>query len=356
MNYFTTMNLPAPTHEQFNIKLKFYQNKYENAIKDLEIALSDYLEVEKVASFCNCFTAIGLALIHACHDRSKTVAIAGQSYRRTTDIVHWAGLKPIYIDNSIQTLGMSEKKLVKELEKKTIGCILLQHPMVKILNIKIFQKISTEYNVPLIFDSVEAMGSIFDGKKIGGFGLLEAFSLHPSKVLNAAEGGILTFGNEHNFNNFQKRMIKIGVYSEKTGENINFGIEPIHAIMGLASLENNLYNLNIFKKHYLRYKSNLNNSNLVEIIDYDEKINPNYKTILVKMKNKKEKLRMDLLKYLELNNIGARPYYSPLHKNCFNYQLPNAKLLEKKYILLPIGNSVKEDDIDFICEKIEKFN
>lgn len=203
MPYFTTMNLPAPPYALFKRLLDAYESKPDLAVSDFEEELKTFFDVNGVTTFTNCFTALSILLLYACKGRSKSVAISGLSYRRTVDIVLWAGLKPVFVDSSCLDLAMSIESLIKTLETTKIGCVLIQHPMVNIGDIDRYIEIGKLYGVPIVFDSVEATGASYKGFKVGRFGLAEGFSLHPSKVINGAEGGVLTLGQIGNTNPFK---------------------------------------------------------------------------------------------------------------------------------------------------------
>jgi dTDP-4-amino-4,6-dideoxyglucose len=355
MSYFTTMNLPAPQYERFEEIFERYKSSPEDAIHAFERHLCSFFEVQAVVTFSNCFTAIALALLHATRSRPRTVAIAGLAYRRTCDIVLWAGLRPVFVDNDPVTLGMSLPHLEERLKSETIGCILMQQPMVNICNPNEYLVLGERYGVPVVFDSVEATGGQSDGKRIGGFGVVEAFSLHPSKVINAAEGGVLTFAQLSQKQAFMTTMCDIGVMAKSGGERRFFGLEPIHAMMGLASLDVYSEMRKKFMSHYFAYKEGLSGSNLFHLVEYDLAVEPNFKSILVELQNNDKTLRARLLQYLEAANIGARPYYAPLHPLTQGWELPNARQLAEKFFFLPIGHSVSVADIGFICEKLLTF-
>ena len=345
------MNLPAPSYERFlNIYNSYINNPFD-AISDFEHLLAKFFTVDKTSTFSNCFTALALALKYYTKNRENTVAIAGLSYRRTTDIVLWAGLEPLYIDNDLVNLGMSYDRLKDQLEKSTIGCVLLQHPMVNLVDVKKFISICNYHEVPILIDSVEATGGTLYGRKIGSIGNIEGFSLHPSKVINGAEGGILTFSNICEYNLFNEYMEKIGVYSKITKQDSLFNLEPVHAILGMASLECFGSFRKKFEEQYLKYFLNFKANESFEIIKYDSKEKNNFKSILVRIKNKKIN-RAELLKHLEKNLIGARPYYYPLHSLSKRHDIKNARILSESLIFLPIGKSVKLKDIDFISKMI----
>jgi dTDP-4-amino-4,6-dideoxygalactose transaminase len=349
------MNLPAPPYELFKNLLDKYEAIPDSAIADFEAELKVFFDVHCVTTFTNCFTALSISLLYACKGRHKTVAIAGLSYRRTVDIVLWAGLEPLFIDNSYDDLAMSTEGLVKALETSKIGCVLMQHPMVKIGGIDRYIEICKSYGVPIVFDSVEATGASYKSLRVGRFGVAEGFSLHPSKVINGAEGGVLTFGSSREYECFQEFLVEIGICDALTRKKTIFGLEPMHAIMGMASLQ--VYNevsCN-FKSHYERYLKNLKGATLFELIEYDMDANPNFKSILMRIINPNLVDRSDLLIYLESNKIGARAYYSPLHSLSNKDAVPNAIEMSKNYFILPIGHTVTIDDIDFISEKLYEY-
>ena len=352
MSYYTTMNLPAPSYERFLEKFAQYEFAPKNAIQDFEEALKCFFEVEAVTTFTNCFTALSMALLYAVRSRPRTVVVAGLAYRRTSDIVLWAGLHPIYVDNNPQNLAMSLPGLEDKLTAGGVGCVLMQHPMVKICDPSSYISLCDKYGVPVVFDSVEATGGMYEGKRIGGFGVVEGFSLHPSKVINAAEGGVLTFDSAPEYRAFMDYMRDIGVMETQGSEMQFFGLEPLHAMMGLASLDVYQEVRAKFRTHYMRYRENLEGSRLFRLVEYDQEADPNFKSVLVELRTSVAGFREELIRHLESHNIGARPYYAPLHPMTKNEALPVAKQLSERYIFLPIGHSVSPVDIDFICETL----
>jgi dTDP-4-amino-4,6-dideoxygalactose transaminase len=352
MNYYTTMNLPAPPYNSFISKYRKLEDSPRKAILYFEEKLKQFFSVNHICTFSNCFTSISLALKFVTRNRNKKIAVAALSYRRTTDIVLWAGLEPIYIDNDKQTLAMCLKDLEQNLKTTKIGCVLFQHPMVNIVNPLKVINLCNKYHVPVIFDSVEATGSEYKNKKIGSFGMIEAFSLHPSKVINGAEGGVLTFKNEGIYNLFCEYMRSIGVFNETFNFGSMYALEPLHAIMGLASLESYNDITQTHKIHYDTYCLRLRKDTRIQVIEYDKLNKSNYKSILIKILKEKDLKRKEFINYLEKFNIGARPYYYPLHSLTKQHAVLRANELSKQLLFLPIGHSVNEDVIDFICNKI----
>ncbi len=355
MSYFTTMNLPAPAHGQFLDLLKQYGDRPDAAVLDFEAALRRFFDVPAVSTWSNCFTSIALALRHASAGRAPRVVVAGLAYRRTADIVLWAGLQPLFVDNSAHDLALDLSALRRTLSREPVGCILAQHPMVHLLDIEALSALADEFQVPVVFDSVEATGASYRGHRLGRFGVAEAFSLHPSKVINAAEGGVLTFGDEAQYRQFGKSMTDLGLWDATSGRPAMFQLEPLHAVMGLASLS--IYNevRDRHRSHFERYRDGLAGSRSLKLVQYDGETDPNYKSVLVQIVNPSTTFRSRLMSHLEARRIGARAYYAPLHPLTQSAELPAARALAEQYMILPIGHSVSLTDIDSICACIADF-
>ena len=184
----------------------------------------------------------------------------------------------------------------------------------------------------------EKINLTFNGKKIGGFGMAEAFSLHPSKVLNAGEGGAITFSSKKLAASFYEYWRERGVFSDSYELNTHniFSIEPVNAILGLCSLDNYPKFIKHFCSQYNLYKQKISECIVdIDLISYDEHTSPNYKTILVKLGDKVFKNRKEILNTLESNLIGARPYYFPLS----DLTLGNSLLSLLKPLLLSDGRN-----------------
>lgn len=348
MKYFSTMNLPSPGFKAFEATWNQYQG--EDITTVFQDKMAEWLGSYRVFSLSNCFTALGLAIMTTRTSSRNKCVIAAQCYRRTLDIVKWSGLEAYLIDIDIDTLAMSLSALEEALKQvEGIASVLLQHPMVNGVDITPYLDLCSTYSVPVIVDSVEVAGH---GRHTsrgsnGRSAYCEAFSLHPSKVLNGCEGGILSFNNKSNANHFMSML------REHIGVDIkDFANQDSHNLLGLASLGNYNNSTKIFQNHYDRYRCNLKATNLVGVIEYElgQNVAPNYKSVLLKLSDSVVRYRERLLEELNKKHIGARPYY-PLHKDVVKQasSFPNALKSSKDKILMPIGHTVSVEDIDWIC-------
>lgn len=349
----STMNLPAPTFDLFYEKINFYRtNINDDPIFDFEYSLSQYHNVKHVVCFSSCFTGMAITLKALALSGKTEVILPSLTYRRMSEIILWAGLVPCFCDNDSETLGVSAES-IKEMISENTAVILAPHPLVKLSNIEGVLEISKQNNIPLMFDSVEANGSVYKGIAIGGFGDAESFSLHPSKLINACEGGYITTNNTTLYSSLLKMRDGESAFYNGGLKNGHFSkMNNMHAIMGISSLKTVFDTIRDNKKHYLIYKSYFDIIQGLDIIEYDEKEQRNYKTILVEVKEEFGMSRDDLFEILNPENVFVRKFYTPAQhltqkyksENC-KESYPIAEYLQHRFLLFPIGHTVSSEDI-----------
>ncbi len=104
------------------------------------------------------------------------------------------GLKPIFIDAELDTFNIDAYKIEKAITKKT-KLIMLAHTLGKPFNLHIITKICKKYNLWLIEDCCDALGSRYNGKLVSTFGDLATFSFYPAHHITMAEGGAVVTKN-----------------------------------------------------------------------------------------------------------------------------------------------------------------
>ena len=352
----STMNLPAPIFKNFDSRMNHYLQKKKDPLLDLEKELSNFHDVSFVVCFTNCFIAMSLTLRALIINGKDEVIIPSLTYRRMSDIVLWAGLVPRFCDNDPKTLGISPSQIKKNIDSST-AAIIAPHPIVKLSDSIEIEKIAQYHNIPLLFDSVEASGSELNGKKIGSFGDAEAFSLHPSKLINGCEGGYITTNNQELYNVLKTMRSGNKIkYNHQYRQGHDSKMEYHHAIMALCSLK---ITTEIIDQNFLQYKIYKNHIKKIpglKIMKYDLNEKRNFKSILIKVKKSFPVNRDKLYVILNEENIFARKYYYPAQHisqkikstRCSNKYVV-AERIQGEYLLLPIGHTTSNSDIKKIC-------
>ncbi len=104
------------------------------------------------------------------------------------------GLKPIFIDAELNTLNINVSQIEKAITKKT-KLIMLAHTLGKPYNLEVILKLVKKYNLWLIEDCCDALGSKYNGKLLGTFGDIATFSFYPAHQITMGEGGAVITNN-----------------------------------------------------------------------------------------------------------------------------------------------------------------
>jgi len=104
------------------------------------------------------------------------------------------GLKPVFIDSDIDTLNANIEQLQKAITKKT-RLIMMAHTLGKPYNLDVVMRLVKKYNLWLIEDCCDALGSTYDGKLVGTFGHIATYSFYPAHQISMGEGGAVITQN-----------------------------------------------------------------------------------------------------------------------------------------------------------------
>ena len=229
-----------------------------------------------------------------------------------------------------------------------------------------------KHNIYLLEDVAQAINSYYDGKPLGSFGILSAFSFHSTKNINCGEGGMLVV-NDNNLiskshivcdkgtNRYDFLNNKINKY-EWIDRGSSYPISEINAAYLYGQLLGIDEIINKRKILWMIYKENLifiNNKNIGYLCEEVENCTGNYHIFYIIFKNKD--ILQKLQKYLKNNKIQSFTHYVSLHKSKFyikNYEeviLPNSEKFTTNLLRLPIHNNLSYNECMLVCNKIKSF-
>jgi dTDP-4-amino-4,6-dideoxygalactose transaminase len=360
-----TCNLYRPDIEAFlGYSRVFYQSKRYTDDGDLcrmlELRLAEFHAVERAVSVTSGFWANVLAMSAlALPDRQEIIAPAF-GYRRTDDMIAWAGYVPHFCDVDAETLGPSVDTIKAALNDRT-ALILAPHPMVNCCDAQGIEELGRAHGISVVFDSVEAGYRAYNNRRIGGFGDAEAFSMHSPKLLNSFEGGYITTNNRRLAGRLDdmKRFGFIGEDRGKDGKALNANLNEMHAAMAMASLDGVDEQILPHRRKYDLYVAGLRNIDGLKIIEHNESQRPDYRLIVVRIGDSWPLSREDTFRLLEAEKVLARPYYYPLNHKVVEYprvcpELPVTDAISRDFMVLPSGAHVSEHDVEEIVDILAK--
>jgi len=280
--------------------------------------------------------------------KGDEVLIPSFTFVATANAVVSTGAKPVFVDILNKNYTIDPDDLEKKITKKT-HAIIPVHLYGNVAIIERLSEISKKYNVPIIEDSAQSLGSTYKGKHTGTFFEMGCYSMYSTKVMTAGEGGFVVTNNK----NLRDKLLMIRNHGMVHGYDtrmfgLNLRLPEINAAIATIQI----------KKLPKFLKSRANNAKLLSKLISDLKVvlpierkNENVNWYLYTISTDK---RDKLLKKLNEKGIGAASYYStPIHKTPFyklKIKLPITDLASSNVISLPIHPNVTQKNIEFIAK------
>lgn len=216
------------------------ENCYDYIVR-FEKAFSEHLGVEHAIATSSCTGALHMGLHAIGIGSGDEVILADTNWIATVAPVVHLGAKPVFVDILGDTWCIDPKKVEESITPST-KAIIATHLYGNLCDMTRLLKIGQKYNIPIIEDAAEAIGSISHGRRAGSMGRFGTFSFHGSKTITTGEGGmfvtndssiyekVLTLSN-HGRSKGQKRQF----WPEVLG--FKFKMSNIQAAIGCAQLE-----------------------------------------------------------------------------------------------------------------------
>lgn len=334
---------------------------------DLEKFLGEKVYVAAVSSGT---AALHLALILLGVKNDDEVLCQSLTFSATANCILYLGAKPIFIDSEKDTWNICPDTLRRAIEDriklgkkpKAIITVCLYGMPYKVDEI---EAISKEFDIPIIEDAAEALGSTYKGRKVGTFGDISVLSFNGNKIITTSGGGALVVKDSK----FKKQAIYLStqakddaVHYEHTALGYNYRMSNICAGIGRGQMEvlqervqqrraNNAFYQDVFKniegiKVLKEPNEDYYSNHWLSAITIDKSL-PKHIT--------REYIRKELLK----KNIESRPLWKPMHLQPIHseaayYDGGVSENLFNRGLCLPSGSSLTDDDKDLIRKTIEE--
>jgi dTDP-4-amino-4,6-dideoxygalactose transaminase len=229
----TLPDLPCLT-DRLNRILESGQLTNGQTVRELEETVAERLGVGHVVAVASCTS--GLMLTLQALGVKGPVVMPSFTFSASAHAVMWAGGRPRFADISADSLCVDPDS-VRRLVAGT-AAITATHIYGTPCRTGALEDIAAAAKVPLVFDAAHALGSKRNGKPVGGFGTAEVFSLSPTKVTVAGEGGLVATDDES-----LARTVRLGRNYGNPGDydcqfpGLNARMSELHAAVALHSLK-----------------------------------------------------------------------------------------------------------------------
>ncbi len=333
-----------------------------------ENRLVDFLDEKSQVVALNSGTAaihLGLQLLGV--QKGDVVLCQSLTFVASVNPVLYLGAIPVFIGSEKETWNLCpielEEAILNQLNKgiqpKAIVVVHLYGMPAKMNEII---TISKKYNIPILEDAAEALGSSYTNQPCGTFGDFGVFSFNGNKIITTSGGGALLCHSEA----VKKKAVFLAtqakedaVYYEHTQVGYNYRMSNISASIGLGQLEVLSEHIQHRKQNHHFYKQLFENLSEVTLHqEPNEDFISNHWLTVIQLASfeQREALRLHLEKY----NIESRPVWKPMHlQPLFQDNLYFGDDLADKLfdngLCLPSGSNLSEEDKNCIKEAIELF-
>ncbi len=328
------------------------------AVEQFEIAMSGYLENPNVVAVNSGTSALHLALLLAGVRPGDEVISTAMTAEPTNTCIAAMGAKVKWADVDESTGLLSPDSVRTKITEKT-KAIMLVHYAGMVCDLDSFNQLSKDTGIPIIEDSAHALGSRYNGKRIGSNSPFTCFSFQAIKHMTTIDGGLISFPDERyvaeakklRWFGLDKSVARLENDIQRVG--YKYGMNNVNAIIGVTQMKhiNEIIGVHISNGKY--YDKELECVNGITLIPYYANTEPSYWLYTMLVENRDGFCR-------RLNDAGISA--SMLHHRSDTHsifaeskcELPGLDSFYSKFVHIPCGWWVTEEDREYIVDVIKK--
>jgi dTDP-4-amino-4,6-dideoxygalactose transaminase len=339
-------------------------------IDTFEKELATYNGMEYCAALSSGTAAIHLALVILGIKQSDEVICSTFTFSGSCNPIAYVGATPVFVDSELATWNMDpallEEAILDRIKKgKKPKAIILVHLYGMPAKLNELMATSRKYEIPVIEDAAEALGSTYFDQRTGTFGDFGIYSFNGNKIITTSGGGALVAKNEAwikkaRFLATQARDAAPHYQHSEIG--YNYRLSNISAGIGLGQIKVLDDRVRQRRANFEFYHAAL--GHLPGIAFQPEKTgsfsNRWLTTILIDPSQNGGFTREDLRLALEKENIESRPLWKPMHLQPIFQQFPNyggevSEKLFERGLCLPSGSGLKAEELKRVVSLISGY-
>ena len=326
---------------------------------NFEEAVAEHLGVKHAVAVSSCTT--GLMLTHKCLGLTGDVVIPSFTFMATASALVWAGLKPVFADVNFHTTNIDPASAEAAITPDTCAIVAV-HNFGNPADLDALQALADRKGLKLICDAAHGFGALHNGKPLGAQGDAHVFSLSPTKLVIAGEGGIVATNDDE-----LAGRVRMGREYGNSGNydsafpGINARLPEFNALMGLHSLRKLEAAASRRNEIASLYQQALAGVPGIGFQRVGQGNRNSYKDLSITVDAEAFGLSRDELAIaLEAENVDTRKYYDPpVHRQTAYAQfaspgevLDNTDRLAARSLSLPMWSEMSDEIALDICRAI----
>lgn len=346
-----------------------------------EKEISNYVKSKGAVSCQNGTSGLHIALKLCDVKSDDEVIVPTLTFIAAVNPVSYIGAKPVFMDCDdsltmdlkklkeffVNNCEFIDGKLINKSSKKHIKALIVVHIFGNMGDMKELVSICKEYNIKIIEDATEALGTYYKqgeykGKYAGTIGDVGVYSFNGNKIITTGGGGMIVSNDEQLLKKAKYLTTQAKddtLYYVHNEIGYNYRMTNIQAAMGIAQLEQLENFIEIKKSNYEIYKKEINKIDGLKILEFNEDIRPNYWFYSLYINNNYKLNRDETIKYLSEKKIQTRPIWGLINEQkpyvkCESYNIKKAKDYLNNIVNIPCSSNLSKEEVNYIidCLKI----
>jgi len=308
--------------------------------------------------------ALHLALILLGVQQNDEIICQSMTFSASVNPIIYLGATPVFVDSEKDTWNMCpllleetiKDRISKGNKPKAIIAVHLYGMPYKVAEIN---SVANKYNIPVLEDSAEALGSTYNNEKCGTFGRISILSFNGNKIITTSGGGALV---SHSADIIQKATFLATQAKDKASHyqhsEIGYNYRMSNVLAGIGRGQMIALDEHIIarRKNYDSYKKALSNYDEISFLEEPNKMFSNrwLTCVLTSSLKLRERIRLNL----EKQNIESRPLWKPMHTQPVFAKYPSytngiSEDLFERGLCLPSGSNLTNDEINRVIKTIK---
>lgn len=333
-------------------------------VDGFEKELADMVGVKHAAALSSGTAAIHMALKAAGVGQGDIVFCPTLTFSATANPIIYQNAVPVFIDSNYETWNMDPIALERAFQKyeamnKKPKAVLVVHLYGLSADMDKIVEICNRYDVPLIEDAAESLGTLYKGKYTGTIGEYGVFSFNGNKIITTSGGGMLVSNDE-------EKIAKVRFWATQSRDSarhyqhseLGFNYRMSNIVAGIGRGQLKVLDKRIGKKRYIfeYYKRELGELEGIGLMPINEWNEPNCWLSCMTLSGQVRPI--DIMEALEKENIESRPIWKPMHMQPVfqEYDFIGEGLSEKIFetgVCLPSDTKMTNEDLGRIVEIIK---
>ena len=329
-------------------------------VNGFERELAEKVGSKEAAALSSGTAAIHLALKAAGVGEGDIVFCQTLTFSATANPIIYQNATPVFIDSDYETWNMCPKALEEAFKKyPNVKAVIVVHLYGLSADMDKIVALCKKYDVSLIEDAAESLGTYYKGKHTGSFGDYGIFSFNGNKIITTSGGGMLVSNNE-------ERVSKVRFWATQSRDQarhyqhseLGFNYRMSNVVTGIGRGQLKVLDQRVQKKRYIFdfYKRELEGLEGIEFMPSNEWNEPNYWLSSMTLNGRIRPI--DVMEALEKENIESRPVWKPMHLQPFfeKYDFVGTDVSERLFengVCLPSDTKMTDKDLARVVEIIK---